>query len=486
MKIYAKSSYYITHLISKFQNNEINKNTLNNNILLNTIFTHYYFKKEDKKYKKIKENQTKIIQSFYKVESIQQEHERLLKSKIRDKESKQIVMEAIKDEREKLLKEVSKNKDITIFTDHTYNSYIPIRNISLGYSFQAKIKNNNNKKYIPYSNLFIQTINPNLTQKGNKMITNCLVSSPFVEDFDFEINRSEDENESFNNNENEDFMKMINNVDDDILFYDEKLGNNENRKNLNEWSNKFKKDEFLNDFQDLKYRKTETIVEVNDIYFNQDKRTKKKMDAFIADNEAIYAEVSKQNHYNEFQDKLSEKTYTYYIKKMNYSYLLMMLQSFDEYEKFASNYYEIFEEESKILVIFLKKFLLSCGISSSKIYKSIVHVASSKKGHLTFEDYLSCFMPIFNLSQSFQSYKYDFLLYLVKNINNDIITLKNYRHFLHIIRGKLIYSDEICDDIVGKLLFIIKRKYPRDDMANLNYQHINIYLQYLVNCEYGE
>lgn len=499
MKLYVKSSHYITQSINKFQNKEISKNILNRNILLNTIFTYYFLKKEDKIYKPIKELQTKTFNSFYKVEAVQQQHERQLKSKIRDKESKKIVEQSIQAEREKLLKDLSKNKEVTIFAEHSYNAYIPSINISLSYNFQAKNKNNNNKKYISYSNIIIQSINPNWSQKGNKMNIKSYVEPPFLEDFNFDTNQSYEnekkcnnniinDNINDNNNQNEVFMDMITNVDDDILFYDEKIGKNEKKENLKNWTNNFTKDEFLNDFQDLKYRKTETIKGVDDLFFEfeQNRKLKRKIDSYVENYIKIYDEIAKQDHYKEFVEHLSENTYKFYMKKMNYSYLSMMLKKFCEYKKYAKDYLDIVEDESIILVIFIKKLLLFSGLSSSKIYESVTNIASSKKKNITFEDYLSCFKPIFNLSESYQNYKYGFLLYLVKNNDNDIITLPNYKNFLHIIRGKLIYSEVTYDDIVGRLLFILKRKYPRDDMENLNFRHLSIYLQYLVNYEYGE
>jgi hypothetical protein len=33
---------------------------------------------------------------------------------------------------------------------------------------------------------------------------------------------------------------------------------------------------------------------------------------------------------------------------------------------------------------------------------------------------------------------------------------------------------------------ILKAKYPNDDLDNLNYQHVSIILEFLVNYEYGD
>ena len=98
---------------------------------------------------------------------------------------------------------------------------------------------------------------------------------------------------------------------------------------------------------------------------------------------------------------------------------------------------------------------------------------------------MNCFMPIFELPEKYQYYKYGFLLFLVKKKRENIITLSNFRIFCNMIRGKLIYEEDICEDIIGKLIPIIKTKYPKDDQDNLNYKHVTIILEFLVNYIYG-
>lgn len=64
--------------------------------------------------------------------------------------------------------------------------------------------------------------------------------------------------------------------------------------------------------------------------------------------------------------------------------------------------------------------------------------------------------------------------------------MDNYRLFCNLIRGKAIYEAETCDDLIGKMIPILKAKYPNDDLDNLNYQHVSIILEFLVNYEYGD
>ena len=161
----------------------------------------------------------------------------------------------------------------------------------------------------------------------------------------------------------------------------------------------------------------------------------------------------------------------------------MLLLYFD-FEKMVNSYSEIIDA-SQTMVIFVKKIILFVGISNSKVYEPIIHSISNKKGKFSFEDFLNCFMPIFELPEKFQYYKYGFLLFLVKKNGEDAITLSNYRIFCNMIRGKLIYEEDICEDIIGKLIPIIKTKYPKDDPENMNYKHVTIILEFLVNYMYG-
>ena len=168
---------------------------------------------------------------------------------------------------------------------------------------------------------------------------------------------------------------------------------------------------------------------------------------------------------------------------MNYSYLILMLLSYFDFEQFANNYEYL--EDSKALVIFMKKILLFCGICANKIYEHLIRIVYNYKGSINFEAFLNCFLPIFDLSDKYQNYKYSFLLFLVKKSGYNTISMNNYRLFCNLIKGKLIYEEDTCSDIIGKMLPIIKVKYPKDDLDNLNYQHVSIILEFLVEYEYG-
>lgn len=274
--------------------------------------------------------------------------------------------------------------------------------------------------------------------------------------------------------------------DDDILFYEEKLKPDEDPKKLSDWNKKIKNNDMISDFQYLRQKNKILTEQVNELYYTlqQDKIIKNEMSSYLKNSEIMYEKISQQDHYHEFSEYLSEKLYKSYLKKMNYNYLLFMLLQFFDFEDLAKSYTDIVDE-SKTMMIFVKKIILFVGISNTKVYDPIIHSIENKKGKFTFEDFLNCFMTIFDLPEKFQYYKYGFLLFLAKKKNENIITLNNYRIFCNMIRGKLIYEEDICEDIIGKLIPIIKTKYPKDDPANLIYRHVTIILEFLVDYMYG-
>lgn len=507
MELFANSSKNIIDLISDFQNNKIDKNTFNKKILVNTIFNHFYFTKGAKKIKKIKENQNKNYQSFFKLEYKTEQSEKQLFANLKDRKGKKMLEESIRTNRENLIKNLASKNDMKIFLEQTYNTYIPPKNISLSMNFQSNTNNNYNKKYIPDSNLLIKYLNPTPNAKEHKLIQEDFIEPPFFPDNDFYTHlkeiKSKEENEEnkdkidnfeselendINNiqkDQNDDFINLVQ-EDDEILFYDEKLKPEEDPKEINKWNSKIKNNDMISDFQYLKQKNKVLTEQVNELYYTlqQDKIIKNEISHYLKNSEIMYEKISQQDHFHEFSNYLNEKIYKSYLKKMNYNYILLMLLLYFDFEKMVNSYSEIIDA-SQTMVIFVKKIILFVGISNSKVYEPIIHSISNKKGKFSFEDFLNCFMPIFELPEKFQYYKYGFLLFLVKKNGEDAITLSNYRIFCNMIRGKLIYEEDICEDIIGKLIPIIKTKYPKDDPENMNYKHVTIILEFLVNYMYG-
>ena len=371
-------------------------------------------------------------------------------------------------------------------------------------NFQSNTNNNYNKKYIPDSNIQIQYLNPTQNGKENKLMQEDFIEPPFFQDFEFDLNLNsikKEENKEENNdnnieleldnninnpkNENDKFINLIE-EDDEILFYEEKLKPGEDQKKINDWSDKLKNNDMISDFQYLKQKNKILSEQVNDLYYTlqQNKIIKSEISHYLKTSEIMYEKISQQDHFHEFSQYLTEKIYKSYLKKMNYNYILLMLLFYFDFEQMVNSYHGIINS-NQTMSIFVKKMILFVGISNSKVYEPIIHSISNKKENFSFEDFMNCFIPIFELSEKYQYYKYGFLLFLVKKKGENVITLSNFRIFCNMIRGKLIYEEDICEDIIGKLIPIIKTKYPKDDPDNLNYKHVTIILEFLVNYIYG-
>ena len=532
MEIFSNTSKNIIQLISDFQNNKINKNDFNKKIFVNTIFNNFYFSKKAKRDIKIKETQNKTYQSFFKLEYKTEQKEKQLFANIRDRKAKKMVEESIKASRDNLIKELSAKEDMLLFVEQTYNTYLPPKNTSLSMNFQYDTNNNYNKKLIPDSSLQIKYLNTKQRIKEDNLITIEFIEPPFFPDFNFNSEENNNSNQKNNNdnkekniileenqikieenkineeenenkddipinkieiedeinelkNDNEQLIDLIG-EDDEILFYEEKLKPDENPKKIDEWNSKISSNDMNSDFQYLKQRNKIINEQVNELYYTlqQDKIIKNEISNYLKTSQKNYEEISQKDHFHEFKDFMSEKIYRIYNKKMNYNYVVLMLLLFFDFEGLASSYYDIIDAP-KTMLIFVKRIILFVGISNSKVYEPIIHSIENKKGNYNFEEFLNCFMPIFDLPEKYQYYKYSFLLFLVKKKNENVITLSNYNIFCNLIRGKLIYEEDVCEDIIGKLIPIIKVKYPKDDNDNLNYNHVTIILEFLVNYMYG-
>ncbi len=478
MEIFSQSSKYIINLITKYQNKGIEIETVNKKLLLNTIYTYNHLKKQNKKNKKIKENQKEIYLSFFKREQEQEKRDKELISAVKDRVSLKIVQESIKEHRENLIKKLSLEKKAKLFPEQTFDSFIPPRNIALSLNIHDKKKDK--RKNINDTNIKIKYLNPNTNSKERMIFIDFIEPSYYLD--------LKNENNNIND-ENDDFIKTINEVEDEILFYDEKLEENEKSTVVKTWANSLKQNEIYNDFEELKQKRASKNLYKNGVdLIDMMKKTKiiqkEKAKYLKNNNNILFNEMSQKNHFHEFTGYLSEKSYKNYMNKMNYSYLILMLLSFFDFEKLSNTFEYI--DESKILTTFTQKLLLFCGISYNKIYESLINKVQNIKEHVTFEKYLNIFFPILELSDKFQCYKYNFLLFLVKKSGENTISMNNYRLFCNLVKGKLIYESDTYDDIIGRMLPFIKGKYPKDDLDNLNYQHVSIILEYLVNYEYGE
>ena len=162
---------------------------------------------------------------------------------MKDRVSLKIVQESIKEHRENLIKKLSLEKKAKLFPEQTFDSFIPPRNIALSLNIHDKKKDK--RKNINDTNIKIKYLNPNTNSKERMIFIDFIEPSYYLD--------LKNENNNIND-ENDDFIKTINEVEDEILFYDEKLEENEKSTVVKTWANSLKQNEIYNDFEELKQK----------------------------------------------------------------------------------------------------------------------------------------------------------------------------------------------------------------------------------------
>jgi hypothetical protein len=268
----------------------------------------------------------------------------------------------------------------------------------------------------------------------------------------------------------------MNDVEDDTLFYSEKLDNEEDIKNSSQWLNDLNNDGIESDFNSLsEERKNNKNFNLSNLYCYE---TKYSFEA--SDPSRIFEEIPYYcDRYKKFNDYLSDKSYKIHMKKMNYDYLdLMLLLFFDLNSDFQK--YNFLQKET-VALSFMKKFLLNAGICHNKIYESVMKIISSKKESFNFENFLDCLVPVLeNKYDKCQTLKYRFLLNLVKNQKKQIVTMENYKAFLNLIKGKSIYDEEQHRKLSKNLIENFKNKFPNENPDNFTCFQIMTIVEYII------
>jgi hypothetical protein len=462
MKIFASNANNIISIISKFKNNTININELNKNILSSIIFNYYYFKKNSKKTAKEKEAQNEIFQNFLNQEEKQIKNERIYLSKERNRMKREELIQKFSNDRKLILDNYKENKDFNAIIEPTFDCYIPTKQFCIPLEFY-------NNKIV--SNIFEQeddneikkeeNENKILEEENKKNIINginnfyvdvpihlCEDNDDFFDD-DFSENMEKDSEEN-----NKEFMDILN-TDDNILFYeDEKMDLQRKIKVNNKGNNKI----FIN---------TKKLINSNDEF---------ELDKNLSKDEIV------ENHFKEFSCYLTLASYTKYIKNMNYVYLHFMLMNYFELESKINIGLDYHKET--IIINHVKKVILDSGICSVPIYDKVIKNVISLKEDYSFENFLKYFNPIFKAEKEFQSYKYKYLLYLCKNKYSEIMTQLEFDMFLNLANGKKIYDKETYSDLIKRFKVLYKKQYPKENQKKYYYNHVNAIIEFIIDLNY--
>ena len=485
MEIFQLNTRYITNTLIKFQNKEIDEKLLNNNIFADLSFGYFYFQKKIKKSKEKLNKQNAILQDFMKREADQELYYNNLKNKEgKDTEKREeIKAEQVRKRKELVNSLIQENGEvITKFVENSYNSYIPPKNYSVSLNNHIN-KDKGYKKYLSESDNNINFQNPVLNSKDDKIYI-PYVEPPYIEDENTDVYILHHEINNNDNNIIENIKKekidklksIMNDIEDDTLFYSEKLDREEDIKNASKWLSDLNDGGIESDFNSLsEERKNNKNFNLSNLFCYE---TKYSFDS--SDPSRIFDEIPYYgDRYKKFSEYLSDKSYKIHMKKMNYDYLdLMLLLYFDLNADFQK--YNFLPKET-VTLSFMKKFLLNSGICHSKMYESVMKIISSKKESFNFENFLDCLVPVLeNKYDKCQTLKYRFLLNLVKNHKKQIVTMENYKEFLNLIKGKSIYDEEQHKKLSKNLVESFKSKFPNENLDNFTCFQIMIIVEYII------
>ena len=485
MEIFQLNTRYITNTLIKFQNKEIDEKLLNNNIFADLSFGYFYFQKKIKKSKEKLNKQNAILQDFMKREAAQELYYNNLKNKEgKDTEKREeIKAEQVRKRKELVNSLIQENGEvITKFVENSYNSYIPPKNYSVSLNNHIN-KDKGYKKYLSESDNKINYQNPVLNSKDDKIYI-PYVEPPYIEDENTDVYILHHEINNNDNNIIENIKKekidklksIMNDIEDDTLFYSEKLDREEDIKNASKWLSDLNDGGIKSDFNSLsEERKNNKNFNLSNLFCYE---TKYSFDS--SDPSRIFDEIPYYgDRYKKFSEYLSDKSYKIHMKKMNYDYLdLMLLLYFDLNADFQK--YNFLPKET-VTLSFMKKFLLNSGICHSKMYESVMKIISSKKESFNFENFLDCLVPVLeNKYDKCQTLKYRFLLNLVKNHKKQIVTMENYKEFLNLIKGKSIYDEEQHKKLSKNLVESFKSKFPNENLDNFTCFQIMIIVEYII------
>jgi hypothetical protein len=269
----------------------------------------------------------------------------------------------------------------------------------------------------------------------------------------------------------------MNDTDEDDLFYPEKIEDQEDIKIASKWLSEVNNDEIMSNFNSLsEERKNNKNFNFSNFFYFET-----NFNLTDIDPSSIFDEIPHyEDRYKKFNQYLSDISYKNFMKKMNYNYLdLMLIIFFDLLSEFQK--YNFLEKEM-VALSFIKKFILNCGISHSKIYKNIIKVIATKKNQFNFENFLDCFTPILeNKVAECQTLKYKFLMNLVNNQKDQIVSMENYKVFCNLIKGKSVFEEENYRKLSKEMIEMFKIKYPRENADDFKFFQILSVIEVLID-----
>ena len=402
IKIYNSITQSITNDISLFKNKEQSQIEFNKQMIIKMCLLLNLSEELKNKNEKIKEIRKKEIERLLKLYEENKERE---KNKTNNTEIDESSDEDNNDE----------NYCLNVLENPTLQIYIPMNQTS--YSLEDNIIIELNGKMI---------IDDNLINK-KKVLDEESENNNIDLSFEEPVILSE---YKFKNETETNFLNLI----------DEFLEDNEFTKNVN--CTELNSDNpivFINEKIDISFAQQRKNYK---IAFNEKNNLNK---------ENINSDNSLNNIYqNEFKNYLSLKTFEFYNKHMNITYLNKILGVYIKIKN-KSDLSKYCEE--KMFLNLTKIYLLKCGISDKTIYEDTLRNLIYKGGKYHFESFLNCFLKILKLTDDNLIILYKFLMYLLVNDDKEEINLKTLKQYCNeMITSKMVYDEELCDEIRKKII----------------------------------
>ena len=398
--IFNKIGFFIT----KFKNNEIDKNILNKKIfvILNLILEIQKF--SYKKINKILPNHKKIINNIYLIE-YEMIKIRKIDPKIKNPNIIKFEIEKIKKmEDEIITNEIKKvenelTKDLTI---PTLNFYIPFNYLS--FTFENDYYNNiTNKEFYNNNNEeFYFEQEPILNNKNNNNFETDLLTT---------LNKLNDQEFIQNNNNN---IIINDNNFDNLDFKEFKSNLNSSKYSINNIYNiNYKEDEFSYYSMNISNVKTceSSYVENQNILY--------KIDFEVEDENFSISKKFQTISLKTFNEKfLDFKNTENLLKLMNIDYLNLIFNFYNIIKNQANKTVDFLQE--KLFLNYIKIFIFKIGISNKNDYDDFLLFFNKK---ITFETFVEYFNKILNSDNKIIKIKY--LLYLIIYSNDNKLFFDN-------------------------------------------------------------
>ena len=439
--IFNKIGFFIT----KFKNNEIDKNILNKKIfvILNLILEIQKF--SYKKINKILPNHKKIINNIYLIE-YEMIKIRKIDPKIKNPNIIKFEIEKIKKmEDEIITNEIKKvenelTKDLTI---PTLNFYIPFNYLSFTYE-NDYYNNITNKEFYNNNNNeeFYFEQEPILNNKNNNNFETDLLTT---------LNKLNDQEFIQNNNNN---IIINDNNFDNLDFKEFKSNLNSSKYSINNIYNiNYKEDEFSYYSMNISNVKTceSSYVENQNILY--------KIDFEVEDENFSISKKFQTISLKTFNEKfLDFKNTENLLKLMNIDYLNLIFNFYNIIKNQANKTVDFLQE--KLFLNYIKIFIFKIGISNKNDYDDFLLFFNKK---ITFETFVEYFNKILNSDNKIIKIKYLLYLIIYSNDNklffDNINQPENYKinenqiNFLFIFFSCNVFKNDVYFSEVKKNLF---------------------------------